>query len=70
MTLTQHMLSGLPGNPLVGLEKADDLWRRYRTGDLPQQQVVHQATTPLESVEWDVVICGGTLGVLVGAGLA
>ncbi|MGB3309090.1 MAG: FAD-binding oxidoreductase [Nodosilinea sp.] len=70
MTLTEHMLSGLPGNPLVGLEKADDLWLRYRTGDLPKQQVIHPVDTPLESVEWDVVICGGTLGVLVGTGLA
>ncbi|PSR15524.1 FAD-dependent oxidoreductase [filamentous cyanobacterium CCP3] len=70
MTLTQHMLTGLPGNPLVGLEKADDLWQRYRTGDLPQHQVIDQAEAPLETVEWDVVICGGTLGVLVGAGLA
>lgn len=70
MTLTQHMLSGLSGNPLVGLEKADDLWQRYRTGNLPIQQVIYQAEAPLTTVEWDVVICGGTLGVLVGAGLA
>ncbi len=70
MPLTEQMLSGLPGNPLVGLQRVDDLWLRYRTGDLPETQVIHLATTPLASVEWDVVICGGTLGVLVGVGLA
>ncbi|WOD41975.1 FAD-binding oxidoreductase [Nodosilinea sp. E11] len=70
MTLTERMLSGLPGNPLMGLQRADELWLRYRTGSLPATQVIHQATTPLASIEWDVVICGGTLGVLVGAGLA
>ncbi|MBD1875512.1 FAD-binding oxidoreductase [Nodosilinea sp. FACHB-131] len=70
MSLTEQMLSGLPGYPLVGLQRADNLWLRYRTGNLPKQQVIHQAETPLASVEWDVVICGGTLGVLVGAGLA
>ncbi|WP_035987763.1 FAD-dependent oxidoreductase [Leptolyngbya sp. KIOST-1] len=70
MTLTETMLAGVPGNPLGGLEKADELWRRYRQGPLPEQQVIFQAETPLESVDWDVVICGGTLGVLVGAGLA
>ncbi|HZG38340.1 MAG TPA: FAD-binding oxidoreductase [Nodosilinea sp.] len=70
MSLTEQMLAGLPGHPLAGLQQADDLWLRYRSGNLPQQQVIYQADTPLASVEWDVVICGGTLGVLVGAGLA
>ncbi|MBD2232229.1 FAD-dependent oxidoreductase [Phormidium tenue] len=70
MSLTEQMLSGLPGHPLAGLQRADDLWLRYRTGNLPEQQVIHPTETLLESVEWDVVICGGTLGVLVGAGLA
>lgn len=70
MTLTEQMLADLPGDPLVGLERAEALWLRYRTDNLPETQVIHQATTPLESVAWDVVICGGTLGVLVGAGLA
>ncbi len=70
MTLTETMLAGLPGNPLAGLKQADDLWLRYRTGNLPEAEVIHQADTPLASVEWDAVICGGTLGVLVGAGLA
>ncbi|MFQ4135809.1 FAD-dependent oxidoreductase [Nodosilinea sp. PGN35] len=70
MSLTEQMLAQLPGNPLVGLRRTDDLWRRYRTGQPPEQPVMHQATTPLESVEWDVVIGGGTLGILVGVGLA
>ncbi|WP_017299124.1 FAD-dependent oxidoreductase [Nodosilinea nodulosa] len=70
MTLTEQMISGLPGNPWAGLERADELWLRYRTGNLPEAHVIHQATAPLESVDWDVVICGGTLGILVGAGLA
>ncbi|MGG6240642.1 FAD-dependent oxidoreductase [Nodosilinea sp. AN01ver1] len=70
MTLTEQMLAGLPGHPLAGLQRADDLWQRYRTGNLFTPQVIYQAAAPLESIEWDVVICGGTLGVLVGAGLA
>ncbi|MGB3135688.1 MAG: FAD-binding oxidoreductase [Nodosilinea sp.] len=70
MALTEQMLASLPGNPLSGLKQADDLWRRYRTHPLPARQVIHHADTPLESVEWDAVICGGTLGVLAGAGLA
>lgn len=33
-------------------------------------QVVQTSAAPLETVDWDVVICGGTLGILLGAALA
>lgn len=69
MTLTEHMLSGLPDNPLRGLTLADELWAQYRTGDIPAQPVIFTADTPLEDLEWDVVICGGTLGIVLGTAL-
>jgi lycopene cyclase CruP len=70
MTLTETMLAGLPGDPLRGLAKADELWLRYRTGNLPESTVVETSNQPLGETDWDVVICGGTLGILLGAGLA
>jgi lycopene cyclase CruP len=69
MTLTEHMLSGLPGNPLRGLTLADERWHQLRHGELPAQSVVYESDQPLESLEWDVVISGGTLGILLGAAL-
>lgn len=69
-SLTEAMLAPLTGNPLAGLAQADDLWLRYRTGNLPQTEVVQSASDPLGEVDWDVVIGGGTLGVLLAAGLA
>lgn len=69
MTLTEHMLSGLPGNPLRGLTLADERWSQLRHGDLPPQSVVYESAEPLESIDWDVVISGGTLGILLGAAL-
>jgi lycopene cyclase CruP len=36
---------------------------------LPVKSVVDEADAPLEAVEWDVVISGGTLGILLGAAL-
>ncbi len=70
MGLTEDMLATLPGNPLVGLGQADELWLRYRTGNLPVADVVQTATDPLGQPDWDVVISGGTLGVLLAAALA
>lgn len=48
----------------------DELWRSLREQTLPLPTVVHSNAMPLETVDWDVVICGGTLGILVGATLA
>lgn len=70
MSLTETMLAPLAGNPLAGLTQADDLWLRYRTGNIPRAAVVQEVAEPLGTVDWDVVICGGTLGVLLAAGLA
>jgi Dehydrogenases (flavoproteins) len=68
MTLTEQILSQIPGNPLEGLRRADKLWQSLRQGTLPVPNVVQESNQPIQ-VDWDVVICGGTLGVLIGAGL-
>lgn len=69
MSLTADILSQLPGDPLGALRRADALWQALRTGNLPVPQVVQERQERLEP-DWDVVICGGTLGILLGAGLA
>ncbi|NET38929.1 MAG: FAD-binding oxidoreductase [Cyanothece sp. SIO1E1] len=69
MTLTEQLLSGLPGDVLEGLRRADQLWTAYRTHQVPTADVVQTSADPLDQVDWDVVICGGTLGILIGAAL-
>jgi lycopene cyclase CruP len=69
MTLTEHILSPLAGNPLEGLRRTDALWSALRQGNLPVATVVTAESGTLDP-EWDVVICGGTLGILIGAALA
>lgn len=70
MSLTERLLSLLPGEPLTGLRRVDALWKSYREGTVPIVEVVQQSDNPLPSVEWDGIVCGGTLGILVGAALA
>ncbi|MEP0802122.1 FAD-dependent oxidoreductase [Funiculus sociatus] len=70
MSLTEQILSQLPGNPLDGLRKADSLWQAIKEDTLPIPMVVKKSQDPLTTVEWDVVICGGTLGILIGTALA
>ncbi|MDX2243977.1 MAG: FAD-binding oxidoreductase [Leptolyngbyaceae cyanobacterium bins.302] len=69
-SLTEQVLSQLPGDVLAGLRQADKLWQSLREDALPVPTVVTESSALLEDVPWDVVICGGTLGILVGAVLA
>jgi lycopene cyclase CruP len=66
---TTDWLAHLP-NTLTGLQVVDGRWQQYRQGDLAVPDVIQQTETQLPTVEWDVVISGGTLGILLGATLA
>lgn len=66
---TSHWLSHLP-QTLKGLRAVDDRWQQYRMGDRPIPEGVTADASQLLTVDWDVVICGGTLGILMGATLA
>ena len=70
MTLTAQILSEIPGNPLEGLRRVDGLWQALRDGTHAVPTVVQESRQAIVDVDWDVVICGGTLGILLGAALA
>ncbi|MBX2865379.1 MAG: FAD-binding oxidoreductase [Leptolyngbyaceae cyanobacterium MAG.088] len=73
MSYTQTILQSLAGNPYAGLQRADALWHDYRHGNIPRPNVVSTQAEPLgveaKTDVYDVVICGGTLGILLGATL-
>jgi lycopene cyclase CruP len=66
VSLTEVFLGQLPGDVLTKLRRVDRLWQSLRTGTLPIPTVVQEDSMPLSHTNWDVVICGGTLGILVG----
>jgi lycopene cyclase CruP len=69
MSQTEQILSQLPGDVLGGLRKADQFWQALREDTAPVSNVIKESPEALGSVDWDVVICGGTLGILLGAAL-
>lgn len=70
MTLTS-LAPQLPDHALENLKRADRLWSVLRSPErVDPPQVIHRSTQDLASVDLDVVICGGTLGILLGAALA
>lgn len=70
MGKAEAILQGVSG-ALSGLRRADQVWYDLRHGDMPDvPQVVSESVVPLASIEYDVAIAGGTLGILLGAALA
>ncbi|MGG6265293.1 FAD-dependent oxidoreductase [Leptolyngbya sp. AN03gr2] len=69
MSITEEVLAKILGSPLEGLRRVDALWKALREDAMPVPNVVEICDRDLESVDWDVVICGGTLGILIGAAL-
>lgn len=70
MSLTEEILSQLPGDILSGLRRTDRLLTSIREGNMAVPTVVNQSDEVLAKLDWDVVICGGTLGILIGCTLA
>ncbi len=70
MTHCEEILEQLPGDVLGNLRSADRLLASLRQDTAPVPMVVKQSQLTLGAVDWDVVVCGGTLGILIGCALA
>lgn len=69
MTQTAQILSQLPGDVLSGLRRADRLWQAIKENTNPVPQTVQESPLPLSEVDGDVVVCGGTLGIMIACAL-
>ncbi|HBE16183.1 MAG TPA: FAD-dependent oxidoreductase [Cyanobacteria bacterium UBA11149] len=69
MKQTQQILSQLPGDILSRLRNTDKLWQALRENTTPIPTGVKESQDTLGSTDWDVVICGGTLGIMMGVAL-
>ena len=69
MGLTEQILSRQPDNILERLRGADKFWTALRSQQMQGTQVVTESKESLGGTDWDIIICGGTLGILLGAAL-
>ena len=70
MATVTEILGNLPDGVLDQLHQVDQRWSALRAQGIPVATVVHRSDALLGELDWDVVICGGTLGILLGAALA
>jgi lycopene cyclase CruP len=69
MSLTERILAQQPDNILQRLRDADKFWSALRSGEMQVREVVKESQELLKECELDIIICGGTLGILLGAAL-
>lgn len=69
MNKTEQILQKLPGDVLERLRGADRLWQALRENTESVPKAIQESQELLGNVDWDVVICGGTLGILIGCAL-
>ncbi len=68
MSQTETILAQLP-TALANLRRADQLWYNLKNQSLPVNPVVTYTQQRLVSVDWDLLVCGGTLGILLACAL-
>jgi lycopene cyclase CruP len=69
MSKTEQILSQLPGDVLGRLRSADHQWQMLREETIPVRSVIQESQEKLGTIDWDIVICGGTLGILIACAL-
>ena len=69
MSLTAEILSQQSDNVLERLRNADRFWSALRKGEIPVPEVIKNSPQHLSQCDRDIIICGGTLGILLGAAL-
>jgi lycopene cyclase CruP len=70
MSLITTMSGNLPIELPQQLQRIDRFWQDYRSNNAPPSSVIYpQLDQRLGELDGDVVICGGTLGILIGCAL-
>ncbi len=69
MKLVEKYLANREDNVFNRLQKADGFWEQLKSNQLKPSRVVNDSSENIQNFDSDVVICGGTLGIILGAAL-
>lgn len=69
MTLTEKILAQRSDNALANLRRGDEFWSALKQGKIDVPEVVRESEDRVRELDTDIIICGGTLGILLGAAL-
>ncbi len=69
MKLIEQYLQSRTDQVLERLQKADEFWYKLRAEQLETATVIQNSSEKLTEWDSDIIICGGTLGIILGASL-
>ncbi len=69
MELIKQYLQSREDKIFARLEKADDFWHDLRCNPSATPTVIHHSSETTKDYDSDIIICGGTLGIILGTAL-
>jgi lycopene cyclase CruP len=69
MSIAAKTAAQFPADTFANLERIDKIWQNLRQGQISQPKMVVSSDEYLKTIDVDVVIAGGTLGIILAAAL-
>ncbi|MDJ0578088.1 MAG: FAD-binding oxidoreductase [Xenococcaceae cyanobacterium MO_234.B1] len=69
MSLVEQYLQSRNDRVFARLQQADSFWQDLRCNELSVPQVIQNSSETLGELDSDIIICGGTLGIILGSAL-
>jgi lycopene cyclase CruP len=69
MSIAAQTAAQFPADTFANLERADQMWQNLRQGQMPSREMVVSSDEYLTSIDVDIAIAGGTLGIILAAAL-
>ena len=69
MPIAADMAAKFPADTFANLDRVDKMWRNLRQGQIPQREMVVSSDEFLTTIDFDLAIAGGTLGIILAAAL-
>ena len=69
MPIAADMAAQFPADTFANLDRVDKMWQNLRQGQISQREMVVSSDEFLKTIDVDVAIAGGTLGIILAAAL-
>ncbi len=69
MPIAADMAAKFPADTLANLDRVDKMWQNLRQGQISQREMVVSSDEFLKTIDVEIAIAGGTLGIILGAAL-
>jgi lycopene cyclase CruP len=69
MSIAADIAAKFPADTFANLERADKMWHNLRQGQISPREMVVSSDEYLKTIDVEIAIAGGTLGIILGAAL-